>query len=91
MITMEYEKDLHLHLGYYEGGYDIEGIALKVAEKDEWRVFFDFGQYGFPVPIGLERGNEEPYGVHIFTVSDEQVNNGEVQGMFRSFVAKLLS
>lgn len=88
---MKYDYNTHLHLGYYEEGHDIEGVALKVSGKEEWHVFFNFSQYGLPVPLGLKQrhATEEAYaGVHVFTVSDKQANNKEIHNKFSSFVTK---
>lgn len=88
---MKYDDGKHLHLGYHEEGHDIEGIALKVDGKEEWHVFFNFGEYGLRVPVGLKHrhAREETYaGVHVFTVTDKQANNREIHNKFSSFVVK---
>ncbi|MBI2143705.1 DUF3986 family protein [Candidatus Woesearchaeota archaeon] len=85
---MSYE-DKHLHLGYYEDGHDLEGIALKVDGQDKWHVFFDFWRYCLPVPVSLRHAQKEAYaGVHVFTVTDTQVINKEVHNRFSAFVVK---
>ncbi|MFC4388288.1 DUF3986 family protein [Gracilibacillus marinus] len=38
---MLFDENLHMHVGYYEDGHDIEGIFLKVYEKDIWCLFYN--------------------------------------------------
>lgn len=88
MTLDDYEGGQHLHLGYYEGGYDIEGVAFKLKDKVEWHVFFNFVVYGMPVPVAFKEARKDAYaGVHVFTVSEEQIDS-EVYGLFNSFVMR---
>ncbi len=86
---MKYEGKKHLHIGYYEDGHDIEGAALKVEGEGKWHVFFNFGQYGLPVPVALRKAEVDAYaGVHVFTVSDREINNRQVHKKLGDFAAK---
>ncbi|MDV2686792.1 DUF3986 family protein [Alkalihalophilus lindianensis] len=42
---MLFDENLHLHVGYYEDDQDIEGIFLKVYEKDIWCLFYNDETY----------------------------------------------
>lgn len=41
-----YDDRYHMHLGYYEKGFDLEAVALKRQSQATWDVFFDFHFYG---------------------------------------------
>lgn len=38
---MNFEENQHLHVGFYDNGFDLEGIFLKVENKDKWCLFFN--------------------------------------------------
>ncbi len=38
---MNFEEDKHLHVGFYDNGFDLEGIFLKVKKIDKWCLFFN--------------------------------------------------
>ncbi|KMK76013.1 DUF3986 family protein [Alkalihalobacillus pseudalcaliphilus] len=42
---MLFDEQFHQHVGYYEHDLDLEGILLKVLDKDMWCLFFDFDFY----------------------------------------------
>lgn len=63
---MLYDEGYHLHLGYYENGYDLEAVAFKRKADDIWDVFFNFEQYGLR-PIGQENDmSSEEFGTKFF-------------------------
>ncbi len=83
---MDYENNKHLHVGYYESGYDIEGIALKVSNKQSWDVFFNFKDYNLPIPSKFRKASESSFGTRIFSANNEI----ESQKRFSKWVAKEL-
>lgn len=40
------DESMHLHVGYYEQGYDYEGLFFKSLETGRWLLFFDQKSYG---------------------------------------------
>lgn len=39
-----FDPHVHLHIGYYENGYDIEATAYKVENEDHWIIFLNADQ-----------------------------------------------
>ena len=44
-----FDDSLHLHVGYYEDGKDLEGIFFKVLGEPKWCLFFDQDFYQLKV------------------------------------------
>ncbi|UQX57117.1 DUF3986 family protein (plasmid) [Cytobacillus pseudoceanisediminis] len=63
---MLYEDKYHMHLGYYEKGFDLEAVALKRHSQATWDVFFDFRFYGFNKPIQENNVYLKGFGTKIF-------------------------
>lgn len=63
-----YDSKYHLHLGYYEQGYDFEAIAYKKNQTNTWDVFFDFESYNLKIPEKYKEQYYEKYGVKIFSL-----------------------
>lgn len=38
---LRFDDSIHLHVGYDEDGYDLEGIFFKVENEDIWCLFCD--------------------------------------------------
>ncbi len=83
---MNYENNKHLHVGYYEDEYDIEGIALKIFNEQSWDVFFNFKDYDLPIPSKFRNASESSFGIRIFSAKNEV----ESQKKFSKWVANEL-
>lgn len=35
------DESMHLHVGYYEQGFDYEGVFFKSLETGRWLLFFE--------------------------------------------------
>ena len=79
-----YDDRYHLHLGYYENGFDIEAIAFKRKSQGIWDIFFDFEQYGLkaPVPATKLKG----FGVRIFSIDVEEFDYNDVAKRFEQWL-----
>ena len=42
---INFDDNYHLHVGYYEDGYDLEAVFFKVKDEDKWCMFFDNDSY----------------------------------------------
>lgn len=40
------DDTMHVHVGYYERGFDVEGVFFKNLETGKWLLFFDHKSYG---------------------------------------------
>ncbi|MFP7283919.1 DUF3986 family protein [Bacillus altitudinis] len=40
------DDTMHVHVGYYEQGLDVEGVFFKSLETGKWQLFFDHTWYG---------------------------------------------
>ncbi|MBR0603399.1 hypothetical protein CEY07_11700 [Bacillus safensis] len=49
---------MHLHVGYYEQGYDYEGVFFKSLETGRWLLFFDQKSYGLTFSTEYEKRDE---------------------------------
>lgn len=71
---MLYDERYHLHLGYYENGYDLEAVAFKRRSDDIWDIFFSFEQYGLR-PIDQENDmSSEEFGTRIFSIQSKDLD-----------------
>lgn len=68
---MLYEERYHLHLEYYEDGFDLEAIAFKRETQQIWDIFFDYEQLGLKKPELLTEGTE--FGVKILSIDTNQL------------------
>lgn len=72
---MRFDSNQHLHIGYYENGYDLEAVAYKVLDEDKWIVFWPKDQkYEFNRKI-LSSCKFHPYhGYEIFAIQQEDLS-----------------
>jgi hypothetical protein len=69
-MSMEFASDRHLHIGYYEKGFDLEATAYKMANEDRWLVFLHSDQDLTRLKSALKNYEEiEKFGYEIFTVN----------------------
>lgn len=68
-------EDLHLHLGYYQDGYDLEATAFKRKGANIWDIYFDSDQYNISV---TKEDNYVPYfGYKILVVHSQELTYEE--------------
>jgi hypothetical protein len=68
-------EDVHLHLGYYQEGHDLEAIAFKRKGIHTWDIYFDSDQYNLPIDKG---SNYTPYfGYKILVVHSQELTYEE--------------
>lgn len=56
---MEFEDGKHLHAGYYEDGFDLEGTFFKQKEEKKWFLFFQNDLYNLPLKKQYKVFNED--------------------------------
>ncbi|APH04814.1 DUF3986 family protein [Bacillus weihaiensis] len=69
---MIYDDKYHLHIGYYEDGFDLEAVAFKRQSQDIWDIFFDFEQYDFNNTVS--KTELKGVGYHIFSIETEDLD-----------------
>ncbi|WP_186580202.1 DUF3986 family protein [Aquibacillus kalidii] len=69
---MLYDDRYHMHLGYYENGFDLEAIAFKRQAQEIWDIFFDFEQYGMKKTI--QESELKGFGIKIFSIEMEELD-----------------
>jgi hypothetical protein len=67
-----YDDRYHLHLGYYENGFDLEAVAFKRQSQEFWDIFFDFEQYGLKKPA--QETELKGFGIKIFSIEIEELD-----------------
>lgn len=70
---MDYDENIHLHVGYYENEMDIEAIALKRKGTETWDIFINFQENGVPEPP-IRFKKIEPFGCQIMSISITNFN-----------------
>lgn len=85
-----YEHSQHLHLGYYENGYDLEVIAYKKVDEPIWDVYIEEYEPEGTILFDYVKQNSileyvQGYGFKIFSIRDEE--KGDI--LYEKGVAKL--
>ncbi|WP_078577611.1 DUF3986 family protein [Salipaludibacillus agaradhaerens] len=86
-----FDDTLHMHVGYYEGGNDIEGIFLKVYEKDIWCLFYNDDMYKTKISNKSIYPFIDPFGhlVGIYTISETELTLEKGNYYFKKFLDSL--
>ncbi|MFE5471692.1 DUF3986 family protein [Bacillus safensis] len=50
------DESMHFHVGYYEQGFDYEGVFFKSLETGRWLLFFEQKSYGITLLKSYEEG-----------------------------------
>lgn len=89
---MLFEDNVHLHVGYYENGYDLEGIFLKVYNKDIWCLFYNDETNDIRLPDKLAYPYINDFGnlIGIYNICDEVLTMEYGNDLFKDFL-KLLN
>ncbi len=69
---MLYEDRYHMHLGYYENGFDLEAVAFKRQSQEVWDIFFDFKEYGLKKPV--QDTELKGFGIRVFSIEIEELD-----------------
>ncbi|MCI2257014.1 DUF3986 family protein [Domibacillus sp. PGB-M46] len=69
---MLYDDRYHMHLGYYENGFDLEAIAFKRQSQEIWDIFFDFEQYGLKKPV--QETELKEFSIKIFSIESKELD-----------------
>ncbi|PKG24362.1 DUF3986 family protein [Niallia nealsonii] len=72
---MHFDPDQHLHIGYYENGFDLEAVAYKVLGEDKWVIFWPNDQKCEFNKNILSSCNFHPYfGYEIFSIQQTDLS-----------------
>ncbi|GGE72649.1 DUF3986 family protein [Priestia taiwanensis] len=66
---MKFDSSMHLHVGYYENGMDVEAIGYTIQDKDTWVFFFESNQ---ELPFPYEWFHT--FGYKIFTINADNIS-----------------
>ncbi|MGD7022260.1 DUF3986 family protein [Rossellomorea vietnamensis] len=87
---MNFEEHQHLHIGYYENGFDLEAVAYKIQGEDKWVVFLDAEQDLSIFKGVLEHYNKNvSFGYKIFTVKTDDLSYESGQVRFIDWLRQL--
>lgn len=81
-----YDDRYHMHLGYYEKGFDLEAVALKRQSQATWDVFFDFHFYGLKKTIHENDIFLKDFGTKIFSVEIEELDFNDGSKKFEQWL-----
>lgn len=76
----KYEHSQHLHIGYYENGYDLEVIAYKKVDEPIWDVYIEEYESEGTKLFDYVKQNSigeyvQGYGFKIFSIRDEETDD----------------
>lgn len=75
----------HLHVGYYEPGFDYEGVFFKSLETGRWLLFFNQKSYGITLLKEYEKWNDLGLLIGKYLVEDDQIEE-EGHKLFERFL-----
>ncbi|MEK5297838.1 DUF3986 family protein [Bacillus sp. FSL R5-0659] len=79
------DESMHLHVGYYEQGYDYEGVFFKSLETGRWLLFFDQKSYGLNLLKSYEEYDHLGLFIGEYPIEDDQIEE-EGQRLFEHFL-----
>ncbi|CUB22406.1 hypothetical protein BN2127_JRS3_03045 [Bacillus safensis] len=79
------DESMHLHVGYYEKGYDYEGVFFKSLETGGWLLFFDQKSYGLNLLKSYEEYDHLGLFIGEYPIEDDQIEE-EGQRLFEHFL-----
>ncbi len=83
---MLYDDSCHMHLGYYENGFDLEAVAFKRQSQEIWDIFFDFKQYGLKKPVQENELLLSGFGIRIFSIETNELDYNYGVKKFRKWL-----
>ena len=84
-----YETHQHMHIGYYEDGYDLEVTAYKKINKPIWDVFIEEYEVGFLYEFASKHKLGEYFtgcGLKIFTIEDKDATEEQSRLIFEKWL-----
>ncbi|WP_203364556.1 DUF3986 family protein [Bacillus sp. REN10] len=81
----EYEQGVHLHIGYYEDGHDIEVVAYKALNEDYWDVIVDEHDKGVFEQF-KPCGKECNHGLILYTIDDSMIDGDYPMKSFKAWL-----
>uniref|UniRef100_UPI00402A6B2C DUF3986 family protein n=1 Tax=Bacillus sp. DX2.2 TaxID=3073452 RepID=UPI00402A6B2C len=84
-----YETQQHMHIGYYEDGYNLEVIAYKKTDKLIWDVFIEEYEAGFLYEYASKHKLGEylaGYGRKIYSLDDKDTTEEQSRLIFEKWL-----
>ena len=72
---LQFDDSIHLHVGYYEDGYDLEGIFLKVTQEPIWCLFFNHNTYNLTLHHPERYPKSDDFGHLVGLYAQEEMNS----------------
>ncbi|UXO86847.1 DUF3986 family protein [Bacillus safensis] len=79
------DESMHLHVGYYEQGFDYEGVFFKSLEKGRWLLFFDQKSYELNLLKSYEEYDHLGLFIGEYSIEDAQIEE-KGQQLFEHFL-----
>ncbi len=76
---------MHLHVGYYEHGFDYEGVFFKSLETGRWLLFFDHKSYGLTLLKEYEKWDDLWLLIGDYLIEDDLIEE-EAHKHFKRFL-----
>lgn len=84
---MRFEEDIHLHAGYYEKNYDLEGIFFKQKDEEIWCLFFQNNFYKLPLKKHFDEYDENfGYLVRKYNIQKDDLTEEIANKLFKEFL-----
>ncbi|MED1563501.1 hypothetical protein AJ85_08860 [Alkalihalobacillus alcalophilus ATCC 27647 = CGMCC 1.3604] len=85
---LKFVDEMHMHAGFYEKGFDLEGIFLKVHKKDIWCLFFNFHDFNIKISNESKYPKVEQFGclVEIVQITEAEFTDEIANNIFIDFL-----
>lgn len=84
---MLYDERYHLHVGYYDNGFDLEAVALKRQLEEVWDIFFDFEGYRLVSPIQEDKIMLNGFGIRIISIAADELDYQQAAHDFEQWLS----
>lgn len=79
------DDTMHVHVGYYEQGLDVEGVFFKSLETGKWQLFFDHTWYGITLLKHYEKYEDLGLLIGEYSIEDDKIED-EGNQLFERFL-----
>ncbi|KEP25061.1 MULTISPECIES: DUF3986 family protein [Bacillus] len=79
------DDTMHLHVGYYEHGFDYEGVFYKSLESGRWLLFFDYKSYGITLLKRYDKYDNLGLLIGEYPIEDDDIED-EGHKLFERFL-----
>ncbi|MER3126019.1 DUF3986 family protein [Bacillus pumilus] len=79
------DDTMHLHVGYYEHGFDYEGVFFKSLETGRWLLFFDQKSDGITLLKEYEQWDDLGLLIGEYMIEDDLIEE-EGHKLFERFL-----